>query len=497
MASHQGRVFKRCGCRDENSGRALGARCPKLRRQGGAFNPRNGEWGYQLELPRTSDGKRRQARRTGLQSQEQAWEVLDHLKALLDLAQNEPDLEVQIADLIQNALKARTCFPSVAEVRQRLGTGADVRKEAPTVGAYLTAWIQAKPDLAEGTRASYQGHIRKYLIPHLGKVRLDRLTSRQVEAMFDAIDETNAHILEGRESEDAKVRASVKGQRVISLSTKHRIRATLRSALSDAVRNPEEVVNINAASHARLPSCPRKKPLVWTPGRVRQWEKDGTIPGEVMVWTPEQTRRFLAHARKYVWLHPLFHLIAVKGLRRGEAVGLPWSNTRLTDGEADIRTQVVQLSWETFTSTPKSEAGQRTITLDTDTVRVLRGWKKFQNQARLQAGPEWSDTGLVFTRQDGTGWHPSHVSDWFTRIARAAELPPITLHGLRHGAASMALAAGTDVKVVSAELGHSTTHFTQDTYQTVFPEVAKAAAEATAALLRGTSAPVNGLVSVR
>ncbi|MET9794169.1 tyrosine-type recombinase/integrase [Nocardiopsis alba] len=497
MASHQGRVFKRCGCRDENSGRALGVRRPKLRRQGGAFNPRHGDWGYQLELPRTSEGKRRQARRTGLESQEQAWEALDHLKALLELAQGEGEVEAQIADLIQDALKKRKTLPSVAEVRKRLGTGVDVRKEAPTVGVFLKEWIRAKPDLAEGTRTSYQGHIRKYLIPHLGEMRLDRLTSRQIEAMFDSIEADNIHILECRESEDEKVRASVRNQRVISLSTKHRIRATLRSALSDAVRNPEEVVNINAASHARLPSCPRKKPLVWTPGRVRQWEKDGTIPGEVMVWTPEQTRTFLAHARKYVWLHPLFHLIAVKGLRRGEAVGLPWSHARLTDAEADIRTQVVQLSWQTFTSTPKSEAGQRTITLDADTVKVLRGWKKFQNQARLQAGPEWADSGLVFTRQDGQGWHPSHVSDWFARIARAAGLPPITLHGLRHGAASMALAAGTDVKVVSAELGHSTTHFTQDTYQTVFPEVAKAAAEATAALLRGTSVPVSGLVPVR
>ncbi|MEU3310984.1 tyrosine-type recombinase/integrase [Nocardiopsis sp. NPDC006832] len=497
MASHQGRVFKRCGCRDENSGRALGVRCPKLRRQGGAFNPRHGDWGYQLELPRTGEGKRRQARRTGLESQEQAWEVLDHLKALVDLAQGEPDVEVQIANLIQNALKTRTRFPSVEEVRKRLGTGADVRKEAPTVGAYLRGWIQAKPDLAEDTRASYQGHLRKYLIPHLGKVRLDRLTFTRVEAMFDTIEANNIRILECRESDDAKVRASVRNQRVISLSTKHRSRATLRSALSEAVRSPEEPVNINAASHARLPSCPRKRLLVWTPDRVRQWEKDGTIPGEVMVWTPEQTRTFLTHARKYVWLHPLFHLIAVKGLRRGEAVGLPWANTRLTDAEADIRTQVVQLSWTTFTSTPKSEAGQRTITLDTDTVKVLRGWKKFQNQAHLKAGPDWVDSGLVFTRQDGTGWHPSHVSDWFARIARAAGLPPITLHGLRHGAASMALAAGTDVKVVSAELGHSTAHFTQDTYQTVFPEVAKAAAEATAALLRGEPAKVSNLAPVR
>ncbi len=129
-------------------------------------------------------------------------------------------------------------------------------------------------------------------------------------------------------------------------------------------------------------------------------------------------------------------------------------------------------------------AGERTITLDADTVRVLRAWRRHQLEAKLAAGPQWKDTGLVFTRQDGTAWHPAQATDWFARIAHAAGLPPISLHGLRHGAASMSLAAGVDVKVVSAELGHATTHFTQDTYQTVFPDVAKAAAEATAAMLK-------------
>ncbi len=78
--------------------------------------------------------------------------------------------------------------------------------------------------------------------------------------------------------------------------------------------------------------------------------------------------------------------------------------------------------------------------------------------------------------------HPS-------RLARKEKV--FALHGLRHGAASLALAAGTDVRIVSSELGHATTHFTQDTYQSVFPDVAKAAAEATAALPRGISASVG------
>jgi integrase len=425
----------------------------------------------------------------GLATHTEAVEGLDQVKALMGLASGEEDVEVQVADLIQAALANRRALPDLEEVRKRIGMWVDVRAEVPTVETWLKEWLEGKPDLAEGTRASYAGHIRKYLVPHLGRLRLDKLQARHVEAMFAKIEEANVHILECRESGDARVKAAVRGQRVISLSTKHRIRATLRSALSDAVRRPDLPVSVNIASHVRLPSCPRVKPMVWTSDRVRQWKADGTVPGEVMVWTPEQTRTFLTHARKYQWLYAMFHLIAAKGLRRGEAVGLPWSNTRLTDGQIDIRVQVVQLAWETVTTTPKSAAGQRTITLDGDTIKVLRFWKRFQNEERLKAGQSLTDTGLVFTRQDGSGWHPAQVSDWFLRTSRAAGLPPITLHGLRHGAASLALAAGTDVKVVSNERGHATTHFTQDTYQSVFPDVAKAAAEATASLLRG--APVG------
>lgn len=478
----EGSTFKRCQCRHPETRKLLGARCPKLRRRGSGWSSTHGRWGYQIELPPTAEG-RRQVRKAGLETQDEALQELAHVKALLEAAGEDAQQLVQVGDLIQNTFKKREQLPPSGEVERYLNQGMDIRIEVPTVAAWLEEWLEHKPDLAKSTRASYAGHIRNHLSPHLGYLRLDRLQSRHIEAMFDAIEDKNVRLLECRESADSRVRASVKGLRVTSLSTKHRIRATLRSALTDAVRTPElPSVTYNAASHARLPSCPRRKPLVWTADRVSQWEKDGTIPGEVMIWTPEQTSRFLAHARKYEWLYPIFHLIAFKGLRRGEAVGLPWANVRLTDGQVDINTQVVQIGWETITCTPKSDAGKRSITLDVATTRVLKRWRRCTLEAKLAAGADWTDSGLVFTQPDGQGWHPAQITDWFGRIARAAGLPPIHLHGLRHGAASTALAAGVDVKVVSAELGHSTTHFTQDTYQSVFPDVAKAAAEATAAM---------------
>src|SRR5690606_704419 len=119
-------------------------------------------------------------------------------------------------------------------------------------------------------------------------------------------------------------------------------RATLRSALTAAIARPDLPVQVNAATQVELESCPRVRPLVWTPSRVKHYEKTGQAPSSVMVWTPEQTAVFLRRARRDR-LYPLFHLLTYKGLRRGEAVGLPWAETRLEDQAIDIRWQVVQL----------------------------------------------------------------------------------------------------------------------------------------------------------
>ncbi|MFI6393718.1 tyrosine-type recombinase/integrase [Nonomuraea sp. NPDC050540] len=91
----------------------------------------------------------------------------------------------------------------------------------------------------------------------------------------------------------------------------------------------------------------------------------------------------------------------------------------------------------------------------------------------------------MFTQSDGDRLHPQHVSDQFLWLAYLAGLPPIRLHDLRHGAASLMLAAGVEIKVVQETLGHTSSAFTADTYTSVFPQVAMAAAEKTAALLLG------------
>jgi len=105
-------------------------------------------------------------------------------------------------------------------------------------------------------------------------------------------------------------------------------------------------------------------------------------------------------------------------------------------------------------------------------VRHREGW-----------GTDWVESGLVSTRENGAALHPDLATDAFARIARRAGLPPIRLHDLRHTAASLALQAGVPMKVVSEQLGHSSLAITANTYTSVLPAVARAAAEAVAGVI--------------
>lgn len=436
-----GSVFKRCGCTEEVDGKRkrLGANCPKLRRKDGTWNPRHGTWTFYLSAPGPG-GKRQQVMRGGFDTQSEAQRELDAL-------------------------------------RDKGRRGASIANRL-TLGAYLAEWLESKGDIRATTARSYRQHITGYLVPLLGHHRLDEL---RVAHIADALAEVP-----------------------VAPATRQRIRATLRSALNDACR--EGMLVVNPAALVKLPSGKRPKALVWTDERVARYvaaveqlaasdvtdpnradlEAAAQPPSPVMVWTPAQLGRFLdiAHDDR---MYSLWHTIAHCGLRRGEACAVEWDDLDLDGGQLHITRQLVQLGWAVEETPPKSDAGERTIALDAGTVAALRTRRTQQRAERLAWGDAWIASGKVFTREDGEPLHPQNVTTGFHRLTAKAELPPIRLHDLRHGAASLMLAAGIPMKVVQETLGHSSSVLTADTYTSVFPQVAAAAAEAAAALVPRTA----------
>jgi len=505
----EGTTFKRCYCRD-SSGKDLGRDCPKLRRPNGAWSNRHGTWFYQMELPPKADGKRRNPlRRGGFATQDEAEGVMNQARELLAIAA-EDDLRtrIKIADAITAHLKDTGQLPDPGRVRKMVRAGQDPATRPPTVGEWLDQqWLPGKKKLRKGTVRSYAAHVRLYYVPNIGDISVDRLRVTDVASVFEAIDEQNDLITEARASDDAAVRASVRNLRIISAETKQRIRATLRSALTTYMKQQPGVLTFNAAALVELPSGTRPKPLVWTEERTREWQQDFQDrlaearlqacgrrvdpvavwvsvprPSPVMVWTLAQVKVFLTHARKHR-LYAMYHLVAFRGLRRGEACGLRRTDTDLPGAVTNVRWQITQLGWGTEEGAPKSEAGERQVALDQQTVKVLRAHRRRQDTERDTSGDAWTASGFEFTTPDGAPLHPASVTDMFELIAYGCGLPPIRLHDLRHFAATLALAAGVDIKVVQEQIGHSSRAITSDTYTTVLPEVARAAAEATAALL--------------
>ena len=330
------------------------------------------------------------------------------------------------------------------------------------------------------TSRCYRAHLDLYLIPGLGHLPLARLGPEDIEQLYAAM-RTLKPDQADRGTPLAQRLLAVrknKGVHPVGAANLRRVHSTLRSALNTAVKR--RLIPYSPLAYVELPTGRRPRAVVWTDERVAAWRATGVRP-PVAVWTAAQTAAFLDHAAGDD-LYALFHLVALRGLRRGEAVGLRWTEIDLEAGLLTVNRQVVQLGWATVESPPKADS-VRTIPLDTRTTEVLRAHRARQASWRLAAGPSWTDTSRVFTHPDGTDLHPETVTQRFTKLAKQAGLPPIRLHDLRHGAATLALAAGADLKTVSQMLGHSTIVITADTYTSVLPEHARAAAENTADLI--------------
>ncbi|GAB3494011.1 site-specific integrase [Amycolatopsis cihanbeyliensis] len=488
-----GSVTRRCGCRDPKTGKQYGKACPQARKKG------HGTWTIRQELAPTADDDRRLFRRTGYASADDAQKALDQVRALLAIPESD-DAEGRehISALLVRVVANKEPIPDYEDTKRRLRTGQSLTSKT-TVGEWLDQWMADENDEhRKATEASYESHVRLYLKPHLGEIRLDRLQVGHVVKMFQAIEDQNEAIQANNADRKAlelqikqtRRRAGKKRlrdklgelppyRRPVGPSSRQRIRATLRAALNDAIA--QQWITFNAAAHVKI-TAKQPRPIVWTAERVEQWRQTGIRPSPVMVWTPEQTGQFLAHVAEDR-LYALWHLLTFRGLRRGEACGLRPEDLNLDAGTLDVAKQLTEVDYEVAESDPKTDAGERTIALDAGTTEMLRTHRVRQARERLSWGPAWVDSGRVFTRENGEQLRPSWVTDRFAALAAEAGLPPIRLHDLRHGAATLALAGGAEMKTVQDMLGHSSITITSDVYTSVLPDVAREAAEAAARLI--------------
>jgi integrase len=529
----KGTTYKRCKCppRFNASGKRLA--CPK----------KHGRWAYALAVPLSETGRttfgRPQVTRSGFATEEAASAELRRAIALLEIPDVDDDAgRIEVAEMIRDAYKRYQQLPVYDDMRRQYAAGASLVRHQ-TVSEWLDEWLAGKRGVARGTYRSYEGHIRLHLKPYLGQIPLQKLRRAHIRAAYDQT-----------------LAANATRQREVRAATIQRVHATLRKALNDAVA--EGRLTDNPARHVELESAKRPRPVVWTRERVIEWMRTGKRP-KVAVWTPTQAGTFLDYAAEDR-LYAYYHLLIFRGPRRGEGIGLRWSNLDLDAAVMDVAEQIIQVGWETEVTTPKSDS-DGLVALDDATVAVLRAHRRQQLAERLAWGAAWTDTGYVFTTETGVPVHPDYVIRHFVRLVRHANqlklgsqgqavediqralgvdpsgvygqdarravfefqrdhegltpngivdphtwyrlfpddplrhyphpghLPPIRLHDLRHLAATLALTAGVEMKVVSEMLRHKTLSITADTYTSVVPEVARAAAEAAATIVPRRTVP--------
>lgn len=327
-------------------------------------------------------------------------------------------------------------------------TGTYVAPQKLTLRAYLTEhWLPAIESTVRPTTFNgYRSHVEIYVAPRLGAVRLQDITPDQLSRFYRE--------LQAKGGKDGGA---------LSPNTVRRVHATLHRALRDAAR---------WGHLQRNPAAVAVKPMQPTIGSR-----------DIATWTADQMRTFLESVVDDR-LFALWRLAATTGMRRGELLGLRWSDVDLAARRLAVRQTVSCIGSRVQFGEPKTKRGKRNVALDHETVEALMLWREWQSSERQAWGAGYESSGLVFTRENGTLIHPDLLTKWFGRRVQRARVLPIRLHDLRHTHASLALQAGIPAKVVSERLGHATVAFTLDVYSHVLPGLQEDAADRIAALMR-------------
>ena len=263
------------------------------------------------------------------------------------------------------------------------------QEESPTVESWLTSWLAGRHEMSAGTRDKYRGHIDNHLIPAIGDRSLASIRPVDVERL---VHDLLSHGL--------------------AAATVRRILGTFRAACADA--KEQAVIASNPTDGIDLPAA----------------------EGSPLLWSPADVTTFLRSVREDS-LEALWRLLLVHRLRRSEVLDLHWAGVDLRDGLVDLRAVPgVDPRLSLLEDLASPVAGDRFITLDTQTHAALREYRRQQAARRLRAGREWFSTDLVFAESDGRPLNPWGLARRFADLGQAAGLPPLGLNEVRRRAAN-------------------------------------------------------------
>ena len=317
----------------------------------------------------------------------------------------------------------KECKEKLERAIEKNGKVDVARSGKYTVAEWVRLWFEtySKPSIREQTAYYYNNYIEKHIVPGIGSIRLDKLTTIQIQQFYNKLKTS------GRVQRYAHIELKDKG---LSNRFIHGIHGVLRSALEQAVK--ERLITSNPAEGCKLPKIEKK---------------------EMKVLLPEQIGAYLQEANRRGLL-PAYYLELTSGLRRGELLALLWTDLDVENMTISVTKQVNRINGELKVSQPKTSNSIRTIPIPKQAVDLL-----------ILEHEKHPDNPYMFpSPKTGTMYDPDSFRHTHEKILAAAGIEHIRFHDLRHTFATLSLQNGVDVKTLSNTLGHYSAGFTLDTY---------------------------------
>ena len=329
-----------------------------------------------------------------------------------------------------------------AEAKEKLKAAVEqaqqvdmTRTDEYTVATWLRAWydLYAQPNIRQATADRYKLMIETYTIPRIGKIKLKKLSSRDLQKMYKNLME------HGRVNTK-----SGHGNPGLSSTTVRNVHLMLHSAFERSVK--ERLIPRNPTDDCIAPKVQKV---------------------EMKTLRPEHLKSYMnaADARGVL---PMFYLELVSGLRKGELVALLWDDLNVQDRTISVSKQYIKNpSGKLTLSRPKTETSVRRVSIPQEAVNLL-----------IQEHEKHTENPYLFpSSTTGEMYYPDSVVKLHEKILKDAGLEHIRFHDLRHTFATLALQNGVDIKTVSSMLGHYDAGFTLRTYTHATRQMQDQAAE--------------------
>jgi integrase len=339
----------------------------------------------------------------------------------------------------------------LADILNKQKQGLPIVGDKQTVKQLLTDWLEntIKVSTRPSTYVSYKHICEIHLIPEIGHIKLSKLSPQIVQQMIKNLMIKNRYVNKKKEAvkqtgKEPIEKGTTQDAKPLSNRTVQYCLTVLRMALKKA--ETYGLVSRNVA-------------LLVNPPKAEQYE--------VKPMDADEAHKFL-NIIKGDRLEALFRVGLALGLRRGEALALKWSGVDLENATLRVSGSLQRLSGELTIQPPKTKKSARTMKIPKTLLAILREHRTRQLEERLKAEC-WQDNDLVFCTSIGTPIEPRNVRRKLDSLMKDSGMRYFRLHDIRHFFASLLLAQGVELKMVSELLGHSSIRITGDIYAHVMP----------------------------